>query len=343
MVLAILTSRRSQDIFDSKEDTVKSAEGLGGGTNIAHFKRDYRLLKAALEAKGIPYKFIPWDEPNEDWSQYSAGLIYSPWNYNDNRALFLEALAKMKEAGVVLLNSLETMTWNTDKRYLLDLVKWDIPIIPTVFADDTAGNVNIPASIEDLRSTTGSNRFILKPCVSAGSSNIFRVESADEAQSAYQEHLQGKPFMIQPFLQEVCDEGEWSFVFLDGKYSHSFLRQTEVGGYKVQHSNDKQDMTPLLAPGMLEQAQRIFDKIVQERGGEVPLILRVDVVKGKDGILRVMEIEQVDPFLYLYSKPGVAAENLCEGVLKAVPQLRPAAARNASAPGVEKRLSAEIS
>jgi hypothetical protein len=147
MVLAILTSRRSQDIFDSKEDTVKSAKGLGGGTNIAHFKRDYRLLKAALE----------------------------------------------------------------------------------------------------------------------------------------------------------------------------------------------------VTPDMLAQAQHIFDKIVQERGGEVPLILRVDAVKGKDGILRVMEIEQVDPFLYLYTKPGVAAEKLCEGILKAVPQLRPAAARHASAPDVEKRLSAEIS
>src|SRR2546430_17626744 len=42
--------------------------------------------------------------------------------------------------------------------------------------------------------------------------------------------------MVQPFMSEVRDAGEWSFLFLGGRFSHAVLKRPGAGAgdYRVQ-------------------------------------------------------------------------------------------------------------
>lgn len=281
----------------------------GSAADLTHFTLDYQALMAAFKSHDIHCDILAWDNPNTDWSAYDAILIHTPWDYYEHIEAFLETL-RVIDTHSLLLNPLNTVRWNIDKHYLKDLFDAGIPIINTIFVE-TYAHHHIADMLPRLHAHHG---YILKPTISAGATDVYHIRTPEEAEHLYQTQFlsQHKTLMVQPFMKEIADEGEWSFIFLNGKYSHGVLKKTEKGGIGVKHSIQNKQYVPNAQ--MIQQAIKIYRGLEVINDDDL-LYTRIDVIKDKDNILRVMEIEQIEPYLYLHVTSN-AANQLVEGILR---------------------------
>ncbi|HLF66823.1 MAG TPA: hypothetical protein VI522_04325, partial [Gammaproteobacteria bacterium] len=158
-----------------------------------------------------------------------------------------------------------------------------------------------------------SQTYVFKPTVSAGASNVFMIKSAEQAEKIYQEYFrhQHNTLLVQPFIEEICLEGEWSLIFFSGVYSHGVLKKPEAGDMLVKHSRENQHTKP--SKTMIEAVEAIYQRLLSVQK-EQPLYTRIDVVQRAQGLC-VMEIEQIEPYLYLHARSD-AANNLVSGILQ---------------------------
>lgn len=278
--IAILISARSKD-YASPEDKRMSD----------HFLQDDILLEAAFKKHNLIYEEVIWDTPSIKWTDYDAVLIRSTWDYHEGKLhQFLNTLKSIENAGIPLFNSYKTIEWNCKKTYLKELMEIGIPIIDTLFA--TPGEM---PNIEGLLVDRAWTKCILKPAVSAGANKTFKALTAPEAQSIYSKNYDADEIvLIQPFAEEIITDGEWSFVFLNGQYSHTVLKKPPIGDFRVQlffgNQNKPEEWMIEAADGILKKVKAIIN--------ENPLYVRIDTIR-RDGVLHLMEVELIEPYLYL--------------------------------------------
>ncbi|MCR6712093.1 MAG: hypothetical protein NVV57_05090 [Demequina sp.] len=99
-----------------------------------------------------------WDDPNVNWAGYEVAILRSTWNYTEHLDEFL-AWATRTSQVTRLVNPVDIVEWNTDKRYLADLAARGIPVVPTVFA----------APGEPVSPDAVAGHVVVKPTVGAGS------------------------------------------------------------------------------------------------------------------------------------------------------------------------------
>jgi len=98
--------------------------------------------------------------------------------------------------------------------------------------------------------------------------------------------------MVQPFTPEVVEPGEWSIVFLGGRFSHAVLKRPAAGD-RVQWEFGG-SATAMAAPDtLLADAEAMMAAVPGD-----PLYARVDGVE-RDGRLILMELELIEPHLFL--------------------------------------------
>ena len=115
--------------------------------------------------------------------------------------------------------------------------------------------------------------------------------------------------LVQKFLPEVMDDGEWSIVFLQDTYSHAVRKRPRPGEFLVQEEYGGTAERAEPSPDMLETARRAVAAV-----GNATLYARVDgVVTG--GELQLMELELIEPWLYLSNDPG-AAQRFAEAIVE---------------------------
>ena len=105
------------------------------------------------------------------------------------------------------------------------------------------------------------------------------------------------PMMVQPFLSKIQEEGEYSFIFIDGAFSHALLKQAKSGDYRIQSSYGGWE-TPV-SPSTEDMADATAILGLMD---EMPLYARVDMIRDTDERLVLMELELIEP--YLYPKEG---------------------------------------
>jgi glutathione synthase/RimK-type ligase-like ATP-grasp enzyme len=120
-----------------------------------------------------------------------------------------------------------------------------------------------------------------------------------------------QPAMLQPFLPQIASEGEISFLFVDGQFSHALIKRPASGDYRVQslYGGTEEAITP--SSSDLASAQAVVDAIPFE----TPLYARIDMVRGEDGTLLLMEAELIEPYLYPLQGPQLG-ERLAKGVME---------------------------
>lgn len=285
--IAVLISEKSKG-YASPEDQRMSD----------HYRYDDALLTEAFNKHNLIYEEVLWNDENVNWTDYDAILIRSTWDYHEGKLnQFLNTLKKIEDMGIPLFNSYETIKWNSKKTYLKDLVISGVPVIETMYATKT----EMP-NLETELLAKGWTECILKPAISAGAHKTFRVSNAKEAQNIYAaSYDKDEMVMIQPFAQEIINEGEWSFVFLNGEYSHVVLKKPPYGDFRVQlfFGNQQEPES-----WMIESAKDIF-KSVKNIIKETPLYIRIDTIKRAEK-LYVMEIELIEPYLYLQTSDSAA-------------------------------------
>lgn len=272
---------------------------------------DDRLLRDALVARGAEVDARPWDA-RADWSSYHRLVLRSCWNFHHRPREFLLWVDELKERhDGSLRNGPALVRWSVDKRYLRDLDANGVAIVPTIWvkAGDGEGVPNLDALIAAQGWTGGA---VVKPAISATAHETWRVTADDGVshQTRFEALLakSSSGVMVQPFLPEIQEDGEWSLVFLGGEFSHAVVKRPADGDFRVQHDfggtverREPSDSLITEARAVLQAAARATETAVEEI-----LYARVDGIVRDAGLL-LMELEVIEPVLFFSHAPGAAA------------------------------------
>jgi glutathione synthase/RimK-type ligase-like ATP-grasp enzyme len=250
-------------------------------------------------AAGVPVAPVLWDAPR-DWTAYRGVLLRSPWDYFEHAAKFRAWLDELERERVPCWNPVPLVRWNMDKRYLRDLEARGVPIVPTLWFD--GADARAPDAIAERVASAGWPEVVVKPTVSGGAWRTLRLRREEVA--AHGEHLKTvlaeSGLMVQPFLPEILAEGEYSFVFFDGAYSHAAQKRAKPGDYRVQWTHGGTHVPAAVSRALVAQAEAAL-----AAAPEPGLYARVDGVV-RDGRLLLMELEQIEPYLFFAQGPGSA-------------------------------------
>lgn len=255
-----------------------------------------KILEEILMELGIDFTFEVWSDTSVDWIKYTHLLMKSPWDYFDRYAEFLDWCHRIKSLGIIMVNDIDTVIQNSDKRYLKEIEDCGFSIVPTIF--------NSKNHIPDLNAcfdTFKTEQIVIKPTVSGGAKNTMKIQKENwkEIQEQIESLLASEDFMLQPFIREVAEVGEYSYLFFNGKFSHAVLKSAKSGEFRVQHFFGGQIHT--IDPTLIELVY--IQKIIDEFAADT-LYARVDGVWIK-GIFYLMELELIEPYLFLFtSKEG---------------------------------------
>lgn len=269
--------------------TIESLEG---------FVADDHLLVPPLEKRGWQVDFVPWDSRGTRWDDYEIVVIRSTWDYYRRWEEYLEVLAQIEGSQAELHNPLDIVRWNIDKRYLADLEERGATIVPTVWQSPFD-----PASLPDVRSQLGSDELIVKPNVSAGADATYRLPASTTAESLADiaQELGTRRVMLQPIVASVMEVGEYSLFYLGGGFSHAILKTPKDHDFRVQEEFGSSIVPVVPEADLMKAAARVMAAV------DRPLLYaRVDLVRLADGTPAVMELELIEPSLYLRYDEGAA-------------------------------------
>jgi glutathione synthase/RimK-type ligase-like ATP-grasp enzyme len=243
-----------------------------------------------LRSKDLDIKKEIWNNPDVEWEAYDLAIVKSPWDYFDLIHDFYTWLNDMDQREVKLLNPSSVLKWNADKHYLKDIQEAGLLVTPTVYLSKRN---KVDVSIYFSEFNVG--KLIVKPAVSGGAKNTFKVtpNNASDISDKLNVLLQEEDFIVQPFLEEVAIEGELSFLFFGGVFSHAVLKKAANGDFRVQSTfgGTVHPITP--TSKMISAATAYVDQFAKNC-----LYARVDAVIVKEQFM-LMELELIEPYLFL--------------------------------------------
>jgi len=265
-----------------------------GAYDSATVESEDDKLLIFLKEKGLSIEKVIWNDPEINWQDYDLAVLKSPWDYFDLINDFYQWLEKLAQLNVRLLNPIERVKWNSNKLYLQEIEAAGLKITPSTFIRK-AESVNL----NDFFAKFGVDKLIVKPCVSGGAKNTFKVTADNVAAVNHKlnELLQEEDFIVQPFLPEILENGEWSFIFFNSVYSHSLVKQAKPGDFRVQpaHGGSVHPQNP--SKEQIFIAQQYIDLFAKNC-----LYARVDGT-FVNGEFLLMELELIEPFLFLNTDP----------------------------------------
>jgi glutathione synthase/RimK-type ligase-like ATP-grasp enzyme len=109
--------------------------------------------------------------------------------------------------------------------------------------------------------------------------------------------------MVQPYLPAIADEGELSFVFIDGALSHALRKRPARGDYRIQSLYGGTEEAHAPSPEEVSTARAVLAALP----APAPLYARIDMVRADDGALLLMEAELIEPYLYPEQGPQLGS------------------------------------
>lgn len=255
------------------------------------------LLEAPLSAAGWKNEVVPW-RAAVDWEQFDVVMIRSPWDYQLNANRFVEVLQQIEKSRAHLDNPVDVVKWNINKHYLKDLEAAGILILPTMWRDCIS-----KSEIDDFFQAFDSNEIVVKPCISAGAFDTYRLTQnkaialADELVEKYI----GRQCMIQPFAEGIVNEGEFSVFHFDGDYSHTILKTPKQNDFRVQEEYGGRLLKVEPCSELITQTNKVLQAI-DNKFKQTLLYTRLDFVRTNKGFA-LMEAELIEPSLYFNLDP----------------------------------------
>jgi len=265
-------------------------------TELGKVLTDEKLLESAFQYCGFEVSHVPWNDDLVQWRTYDAVLLRTTWNYHLQPNKFARWLAKLDTLGVPIINSANLVRWNMHKGYLIALEKLGIPIVETLLIAK-GGSVDLARVVEER----GWTELVAKPAISATAYNTRRIAAPEDHQSFVDQLLRDDDVLLQPFIPEIQTDGELSVLYFGGTYSHSVVKRAKGEDFRVQSQFGGTATAVTLEAGIRQQTDTIVGKI------EGPcLYARVDGVV-RDGIFLLMELELIEPQLFIEEAPQSAA------------------------------------
>ncbi len=267
---------------------------------------DDRLVREALERRGLTVARTNWDNPDYDWTKTNCVVFRTTWDYFDRFAEFSSWLDRVNQQ-TNLVNPLSIIRWNIDKHYLRDLQQQGIRIPPTLFIE--AGEAQLLA---DLVAQSSWRDCILKPAVSGAARHTYRLTpaTAPDYEGLFRKLISGESLLIQEFQVPVLEKGEVAYMVFGGKFSHAVLKKAKPGDFRVQ--DDFGGTVHDYQPTAEEIA---FAERVVSICRPMPVYARVDVIWDNQNQLCVSELELIEPELWF--RKHIPAAELFAGALMA--------------------------
>jgi glutathione synthase/RimK-type ligase-like ATP-grasp enzyme len=287
--------------FLACETTLPSAGERRGDA----FEHDLMVsaLAPAFAAAGLELRVIDWEAPLAAFAGVELALLGTAWDYQDKAEAFLAKLETLESQGLAVCNSSEIVRWNIAKSYLKDLAKRGAATIPTLWRE----TVTRKAAIEAME-VFETDRIVVKRQIGAGAQGqeLLLRSSLPGPEWSF-----GHSAMLQPYLPTIVAEGELSFVFIDGALSHALRKRPAAGDYRIQSLYGGREETHEPSP---EEAAAAYS-ILAALPFDAPLYARIDMLRGEDGGLLLMEAELIEPYLYPEQGPQLG-ERLAQAVAK---------------------------
>ena len=248
-------------------------------------------LIAALARAGIEGCAAVWDDPTVDWTQFAAVIIRSTWDYVPRRDTFVAWASSLP---VPVHNAARLLAWSSEKTYLRELAAAGVPTVPTLWS---------PVEVPD-----DGRAWVVKPVVGAGAEEAAAYRPDQRAEAAA--HLRrlavaGKASMAQPFLARLVEDGETALLHFGGTFSHAVRKGAILtpgeGVFEraIVGVWDPREVLTATTPtdAQLDLARTALAAL--PAASATPLYARVDVVPLDDGTPAVIELELVEPSLFL--------------------------------------------
>ena len=241
---------------------------------------------------GDQVDFRCWHDAG-DLSGFGLTLPLLAWGYNYAPDLWYDALDAWEAQGVRFANPIPLLRWNTNKAYLLGLAKKGLAIVPTRQSDRL-----VDEDVAAARAAFGTDNLVIKPAISAGADGTFILGPTD----AIPFDVLERTMLIQPLMRAIQNEGEFSLFYFGGALSHAILKTPASGDFRVQEQFGGREVT-IDAPA---PAQRLAEAVLAA-APMPPLYARVDMVRDAEGAFRLMELEAIEPALFLDFAPDKGA------------------------------------
>jgi hypothetical protein len=260
---------------------------------------DDLLALEILGRSGYRAGFVDWQDRVFDFAACPLVVLRSTWNYH----LFVdefETWLKRVASSTVLVNSLELVRWNLSKKYLSELERRGIDIVPTIFVDQPLD----VETLDKLCSTLG-DQIVVKPTLGLATYGVRTFKRTDsgsfeQAVSHIKKLCLASSAIIQPYMNAVEGRGERALVFVDGVYSHA-VRKTAFQHLAV--AGDAGEASVVASASEIAFGEKVLATL-----SEQPLYARVDVIPDADGVLRLLELELIEPSLFLSLDAQAAAK-----------------------------------
>jgi glutathione synthase/RimK-type ligase-like ATP-grasp enzyme len=245
-----------------------------------------------LRSAGAEVEALPWTEL-DDASGFDVVLPLVAWGYHLDYARWLAFLDRAEAERWPLINPATLLRWNSDKAYLAELAEAGVPTVPTLAVEECCD-----ADLEEARRRFDSEWLVIKPPVSASATGTYRLAPNDDLPAG----SRGAPMIIQPLIEEIATEGEYSLMLFDGEFSHAVVKRPKAGDFRVQPHLGGTTVKCEAPAGGIEIARAALAAAPAKA-----TYARVDMVPDGSGNLMIMELELVEPALFLDHAPDGGA------------------------------------
>ena len=252
---------------------------------------DSDLSFEPMQSLGWAIDEIPWRSASVDWNQYDAVYINTPWDYPDDPQLLLDLLESIEASSAILVNDIALVHWNLSKTYLRELETRGAAIVPSLWYEQFDREA-LPGFFDTHR----CDRIIIKPVVSTNATNVFLFDdSVSERVIAELVYVfSDRSFVVQPFIDSVQSEGEYSMFFFSNEFSHAILKTPKGDDFRVQEEHGSSIISVEPESELLKTAAEVLSLVEP-----MPVYARCDFLRGPDGRFLLMELELIEPSLYL--------------------------------------------
>ena len=251
---------------------------------------DDELVVPHLARLGIDAEAAAWSDATVRWTAYDAVVLRSCWDYHLDLEAFLRWVGEIGDAGVPLLNPPEVVRWNASKTYLRDLAERGVDVVPTRWVEQGS-----ETTLALAMAGAGWDDVVIKGAVSASAHETWRVEANGAAahEPVFRSLSARGPVLVQRFMESIQRDGEWSFLFFGGEFSHAAIKRPKDGDFRVQANFGGTYTRAEPDAALRAQAARAL-----AAAPAACVYARVDGCV-EDGRLRLMELELLEPDVFL--------------------------------------------
>jgi glutathione synthase/RimK-type ligase-like ATP-grasp enzyme len=247
----------------------------------------YEVEAAVLLRAGFSVEARDWTDPG-DLNGLDLVMPLVAWGYHQDPPRWHALLDRLEREEVPTLNPVPLLRWNSNKRYLAELSAQHVATIPTRLVESLD-----EAALNEARAEYG-DQLVIKPPVSASAHGTHLLGPSDPVPP----DALARAMLIQPFLRSVAGEGEYSIMLFDGRFSHSIVKRPKVGDYRVQPHLGGTEFPCEPPAGAIDLAHAALAAAPARA-----VYARVDMVRDNDGELAIIELELIEPALWLQHAP----------------------------------------